>query len=180
MGEDKGLLLRDGTHWAQVANEKIARFTGKTVLSISSSQRSDYSIQIPSVPLVEDYASYGVGGPLLGILSVHSTFPTEDLLVLACDLISMDALVLQKLIDSYQNDNKSEAIVFKFEEAEPLCGIYSAAGLQRILVDFLHGNLKRHSMKHVLELLQTTYLSPDHNWRSYFANINSPSDLPNS
>jgi molybdopterin-guanine dinucleotide biosynthesis protein A len=75
-------------------------------------------------------------------------------------------------------DSKSEAVVFNNHgQLEPLCAIYSAKGLQRIMQQYLTNNLSRHSMHFVLNQLLTTMLEVPDTWQHYFVNINSKNDL---
>jgi molybdopterin-guanine dinucleotide biosynthesis protein A len=67
---------------------------------------------------------------------------------------------------------------FKIEnQVQPLCAIYTATGLVRIMNLYQQKKLGRNSMMHLLELLQTNYLVPDKSWSPYFKNANSKADL---
>jgi molybdopterin-guanine dinucleotide biosynthesis protein A len=178
MGDDKGLLLFKSETWAQLAYEKVCLFNLKTVLSINSDQFQDYSSIFLKKQLIPDNTGLNIAGPLLGVVSVHCRFPEEDLLVLACDLPKMKSVVLKELLSQYKKNDGYEAIAFKFgKQTEPLCSIYAAKGLAKILA--LHNNksLIKYSMVHVLETLQTKYIVPQESWNSFFRNMNSFSDL---
>lgn len=94
-------------------------------------------------------------GPLLGVLSAHLANQGKDLFLLACDLLLMERCVLGKLIEARVFDSSFEAYVFKKDEQqEPLCGIYTSAGLKKILLMLEQGKLTRYSMKFILSNLK--------------------------
>ncbi len=178
MGDDKGLLLFRNQTWAQTALQKISALHVKTVLSIDAGQFQDYRSTFSKEQLIPDHPHLTLAGPLLGILSVHSHFPGEDLLVLACDLPNMRSLVLEELLNEHKKNEGYEAIVYRFEEQiEPLCSVYTAKGLGKILASHNMKSLIKQSMMHVLETLQTKYIVPPVSWKPYFNNMNSPTDL---
>jgi molybdenum cofactor guanylyltransferase len=178
MGDDKGLMLSGEKTWAQLGKEKLSEINIQTVLSVNQNQFNDYQSIFSDQELITDNPGLNIGGPLLGLLSVHSHFPNEDLLLLACDLPKMNAIVLKELMIHYIQKQNEEAIVFKMaEQTEPLCGIYTKQGLAKIIALHSANNLAKHSMKFVLERLNTLYLTPKENWWNYFKNYNSPEDL---
>jgi molybdopterin-guanine dinucleotide biosynthesis protein A len=178
MGEDKGLLLFKNQTWAQVAHKKVSAIHLQTVLSIDSSQFQNYSSVFLTEQLVPDQPGLNMAGPLLGIVSVHRRFPGEDLLVLACDLPNMQSVVLEELLRQYRMNDVYEAIAFRFgEQIEPLCSIYAAKGLAKILLSHEKKTLMKQSMMHVLDTLETRYIVPQERWGPFFKNMNSVSDL---
>jgi molybdopterin-guanine dinucleotide biosynthesis protein A len=180
MGIDKGMLQKDATPWAQLAFNKLATLSIPVVLSVNQQQQTIYSNFFDSSSLIIDDNNLSIGGPLHGILSVHKTFPSEDLFVVACDMIAMQTFVLQDIYKNAVagNNNEYDAFVFKNEQGiEPLCGIYTSRGLQHIYNMYQHQQLKKHSMIHVLESLHTKYLSLPDDWEKYFSNCNSPEDV---
>jgi molybdenum cofactor guanylyltransferase len=178
MGDDKGLMPSEKKTWAQVAKEKLSELNIKTVVSINQDQFSDYHSIFSEQELVVDNPELNIGGPLLGVLSVHNRFPNEDLLLLACDLQKMNTIVLKELMSHYHQKENEEAIVFKIaEQIEPLCGIYTKHGLSKVIALLNTNNLAKHSMKSVLDRLNTLYLTPKRSWGGYFKNYNSLEDL---
>ena len=118
-----------------------------------------------------------MGGPLKGILSVHLQYPAEDLLVVACDMPALQPEVLQHLIKA-RSESASDAFVFRNgDAAEPLCAIYTSKGLAEIGWQYMQGVLRRFSLKHVLEGLDTAYLPLPPGWEKNFYNCNTPADL---
>jgi molybdopterin-guanine dinucleotide biosynthesis protein A len=177
MGVDKGLLMSGTKTWAQIAKEKLVSLDISVVLSINEKQVEKYQSIFRSDELVIDAADLDVAGPLLGILSVHNSFPDEDLVIMACDMLCMETLVLKELLRNEEN-NKYEAIVFVNNNmVEPLCAIYSARGLAKILLLHKSNGLTRHSLKYVLEKLNTKLIDIDERWSSYFTNFNGVDDL---
>ncbi len=177
MGNDKGLLLSNEKTWAQSAQEKLALLPLPTVVSINPKQESEYKSIFSAEQLVTD-DQLSLAGPLLGVLSVHKRFATEDLMILACDLPLINQEVLETLREAYKNNGDYEAYVYKFNnQTEPLCGIYTHKGLAKILAAYTSQNIERYSMVYNLGRLQTLYIPAQETWKPYFKNFNSPTDL---
>jgi molybdenum cofactor guanylyltransferase len=178
MGDDKGLLLSDNTTWAQIAKNKAEALGLHVLLSVNSQQVETYSKIFHDTTLVVDDETLEVAGPLAGLLSVHVRFPSEDILVLACDMLNMQPLVLEELLSQSGINDQAEAVAFlNHGQVEPLCAVYSARGLAKILSLYKKNVLKKHSLKSVLEILTTHIIPVRENQGSYFKNFNSPDDL---
>ena len=179
MREDKGLLLFLHKTWAQLAEEKLLALDLTPVFSINPSQHTTYGANFKSAQLISDSPELeGTAGPLLGVLSVHLSFPSENLLVLACDMLKMEVIVLLELLHQFKENPTIEAICFKCEnQIEPLCGIYSASGLAKLFDMHKRKTLGKNSMMHVLEILDVRYIVVENNWGPYFKNLNSVADL---
>lgn len=133
MGSDKGLLPLEAQTWAQTAVNKFILLQLPVRISVNAAQQAAYAQVFDSTFLVTDNNTIRVKGPLLGLLSVHLQYPDEDLFVLACDMPLMDPSLLKELYQAF-SPQKADAFVFINAGApEPLCGIYTAAGLQTIL-----------------------------------------------
>ncbi|GAA4730652.1 molybdenum cofactor guanylyltransferase [Flavisolibacter ginsenosidimutans] len=177
MGSDKGLLKEENSTWAEVAAQKLAALQLSVVISVNRQQVQAYAQIFPNEQLLVDNEIFDAKAPLFGLLSVHLQLPTEDLLVLACDLKNITAALLQDLYDVYQKE-KGEACVYQtVEKRQPLCGIYSAKGLRKIYDSFREGNLKRFSMMHMLDILNTNYIPVKEKDLSAFNNYNTPEEL---
>lgn len=177
MGQDKGLLQHQSATWAQVAAEKLQQLHLPIVLSVNQQQLQTYQQLFQNLMLVADDATLTIGGPLKGLLSVHIQYPQEDLLILACDMRDMHQDVLKHLVATASGTD-AEAVVFCDGDAvEPLCGFYSAGGLQKVYNQYRHGLLKKFSMQAVLQLLQAIYLPIPQAWQASFKNFNAPTDL---
>ena len=179
MGTDKGMLQQEESSWAQLAFNKLSSLNIPVVLSVNQQQQNSYRDIFDQSLLIEDDNKLNIGGPLRGILSVHNIVPSDDLFVLACDMLAMQTLVVEYLYKkAIANNNENEALVFKNEQTvEPLCGVYLSKGLKYIYTLYQQQRLKKHSMMYVLESLNTKYLSLSDNREKYFSNYNSPEDL---
>ncbi|MBD0288953.1 MAG: molybdenum cofactor guanylyltransferase [Flavisolibacter sp.] len=177
MGTDKGMLKHHSIIWAQLAADKLASLQLPIILSTNQQQYSLYQSLLKDMQLVEDNSELAIAGPLKGILSVHLHIPREDLLILACDMPSMQIEVLRHLLTTCNNRNE-EAFVFQNKvKVEPLCGIYTARGLNKILQLYQKGELKRYSMLHAISCLRTYFLPVPPQWENCFMNFNTPEDL---
>src|SRR4051812_42959899 len=112
MGFDKGLIECGSLTWVELAMGKLAEVNLPTVLSLNDSQYKQYINKFAKISIITDDHSIEVNGPLKGILSVHLQMPSDDLLVLACDMPSMDKEVLKYLINESSNGD-GEAFVFE-------------------------------------------------------------------
>jgi molybdopterin-guanine dinucleotide biosynthesis protein A len=177
MGTDKGLLQDGNRTWAELAADKLASLNLPVVVSLNENQSPSYSCLFTKEVLVVDNTVLIVNGPLLGLLSVHSIFPEEDLLVLACDIKDMKATLLQNLLDQSAKDPHEATVYANETRRQPLCGIYTAKGLKKIYAMVKGGELKRFSMMHVLELLDTKNISISYEDLAAFNNYNSAEQL---
>ncbi|TKC09928.1 molybdenum cofactor guanylyltransferase [Pedobacter polaris] len=178
MGADKGTMLVNNQTWASLAERKLKSLNIPVKFSVNTGQEAIYSNLFQKENLIPDNQTLHIGGPLKGILSVHLSAPAEDLFVLACDLIKMDISLINKLIHEQKQHPDFDAYVFLNNEFyEPLCGIYTAKGLAKIVKFYKEGNLKKHSMHATLDLLNTDKLILPAAERSCFKNFNSPTEL---
>lgn len=179
MGSDKALLSHADNTWAEIAFAKMQQLQMPVYVSVNQKQSDFFSNLFSSNNIVVDSANLDIGGPLLGLLSVHQIYPTEDILLLACDMPNMTIEVLAHLKSAGKN-KRFEAIVFNNNnQLEPLCAIYSAKGLQKIMTLLQNNNLSKHSLHFALEHLQTLKIDLPDTWQAYFVNCNSKSDLNN-
>ncbi|MFT3822957.1 MAG: molybdenum cofactor guanylyltransferase [Chitinophagaceae bacterium] len=179
MGTDKGLLQSSAGTWAQVAANKIASLNIPVVFSVNPEQYPAYLAAFTVQQLVKDDATLDVHGPLRGLLSVHLQYPSEDLLVLACDMPLMNETILQSLMDACSGFAADAYVYSNNNEPEPLCGIYTAKGLAAVLQLYHTHQLPRYSMKYVLGQLTTHCLSLQPAQQLYFSNFNTETDLNN-
>jgi molybdopterin-guanine dinucleotide biosynthesis protein A len=178
MGSDKGLLSVSGITWAETAYSKLASVIASVIISVNEQQLPVYRSHFADRTLIVDNPQLFVGGPLRGLLSAHLLLPQEDIFVFACDLLFMENIVFRNLLDKQQQSPANEAYVFmNNQQAEPLCGMYTAKGLAKIFTAYHDGSLGKQSMKHVLEMLNTCYLPLPSAWQDYFKNINTRYDL---
>jgi molybdopterin-guanine dinucleotide biosynthesis protein A len=173
MGRDKGLIAAQTTNWAGLALEKMSSLNIPVVLSVNNRQKTSYQAIFSSEILIPDNPGLPLKGPLAGILSIHLQYPTEDLFVLACDLPYMEPALLNDLYIT-QNGRSQVYLYENDSEPEPLCGIYTADGLNTILLLLQSGGLAKHSMKYALEQLLVDLRPIPENKKDAFTNVNSP------
>ena len=178
MGSDKGLLKLEANTWAQTAIDKMADLKISVKISVNSKQYPDYAAVFPESNLIIDDISLQLRGPLLGVLSSHIKFPHEDLFILACDMPLMEPSLLHKLYTQYQQEPSFDAYIFTNEgEPEPLCGIYKAKGLSFILDMLVSDQLIKHSMKFMLDHLDTMTIPATDEQKKFFRNFNAHAEL---
>jgi molybdopterin-guanine dinucleotide biosynthesis protein A len=178
MGADKGLLKSEIGTWAQIGVDKLKTLGIAVKISVNTNQSSDYINLFATNDLIPDNESLKVKGPICGVLSAHLQYPSEDILVLACDMLLMETEILKRLNGQYQTHPKSAAIDFTLDgEPEPLCGIYTAKGLTRIYHSHKTNQLTKHSMKYVLECILTSFIHLSDDKKKYFTNFNTQAEL---
>ncbi len=181
MGKDKGLLIGSKKiTWAQQAFSLLSKLDLEVAFSINTHQSPTYKRVFFSHTLIPDKKGLTVKGPLTGILSAHSTFPKEDLVVLACDMIEMKLEVLVHMYNQYQVHPEFDAYVYKDKTMqEPLCAIYTARGLKKI--NDMHKNnlLEKFSMMYALDQINVLYIPIIPENKKAFLNMNTVSDLQN-
>ncbi len=178
MGSDKGLINTATNTWAQNTANLFLPLALPVVISVNDIQQDAYAKALPDAKLILDDPAFSVRGPLLGVLSVHGQYPKEDLFVLACDMPLMETFLLKELLHAYLQNTGSDAFVFSTKaEPEPLCGIYTSSALAGFLQLYREGRLLKHSMKYLLEQLNTFLIPvPAHN-EKYFTNVNAHATL---
>jgi molybdenum cofactor guanylyltransferase len=177
MGSDKGLLKMAGSTWAAHAVATLEKTGLPVFLSVNAQQYAVYAGIFTADRLITDDAGIDVRGPLIGLLSAHLHFPKQDLLVLACDMPLVEFALLQQLMNQ-QLRHPANASVFSYNGVlQPLCGIYSAAGLAAILQWQQSGQLVKHSLKYVLEKMQAAFIPLLPSQQQQFSNFNTPADL---
>ncbi|MDB5258235.1 MAG: molybdenum cofactor guanylyltransferase [Chitinophagaceae bacterium] len=177
MGTDKGLIRSGDSTWVKHAVDQLEQQGIPVVVSINQTQEIAYGNLLEQEFLVID--TIDVHGPLRGLLSVHSKYPSHDLMVMACDLPDVTKDTLTSLKSIYEDKSgEHDFIVFSNRgELEPLVGVYTSEGLSKVFKLFVAGALEKHSMKYVLENGNTfaTELNPEQ--IKEFRNYNYKEDL---
>jgi molybdenum cofactor guanylyltransferase len=169
MGTDKGLLQLNGKTWVECIADKLRGQGIPVVISINEKQLSPYKEIFEEKDLIVDQLP--MHGPLNGLLTVHQKFPEKDILLMACDLIDMDAAILQELTIIYENN---EAEYFAYEENnffQPLCAIYTSKALKSLQERLVNGSLANYSFQYILNSSNTFRLHTSTS--KAFANYNS-------
>jgi len=178
MGTDKGLLKLHANTWAQTAVDKLTDLQIPVVISVNKNQQEDYASIFSAEQLITDNDQLQLKGPLAGLLSVHVQHPAEDFLLLACDMPLMETELLKELINNYQQHTMSDAFVYTNDgEPEPLCGIYKASALANILHLYHTDQLPKHSMKYMLEQINTFFIPVTDDKKKCFRNFNAHAEL---
>jgi len=178
MGSDKGLLKLEAKTWAQTALDKMAELNFLTSISVNEKQHNDYAAVFNSTELIIDDPALSIHGPLSGVLSVHLQHPAEDLMILACDMPLMEVELLKELLTHYREHTSNDAFVYTNDgEPEPLCGIYKARGLAHILHLYQSQELPKHSMKFMLEHIDTRFIALPDEKKKCFRNFNAHAEL---
>ncbi|MES2649157.1 MAG: molybdenum cofactor guanylyltransferase [Bacteroidota bacterium] len=178
MGTDKGMLVAENKSWVQTAFDKLSQFVPRVVISVNAIQRPLYASQFEDDLVIADDDSVAVNGPLHGLLSVHLRYPEEDLLLLACDMVSMEKIVLSALVENFYNQPGHDCYVFKNDNGyQPMAGIYTAGLLAKLLQQVQAGILHKFSMKHVLDNADTFVSNLPVNWNTFFVNYNYKEDI---
>ncbi len=178
MGSDKGLLVHEAKTWAQTAFDKLSALNIPIKFSVNEKQLQDYAKVFAADLLIEDIAALDIHGPLLGVLSAHLHNPDDDLFLLACDLPLMETNLLKELFTLHQQNKKCEVYIFtNNNEQEPLCGIYTTNGLQKIVALQKENKSTRHSMKFILNKLNVCEIAVDDSQKVCFRNFNAHADI---
>ncbi len=179
MGSDKALLQLGNKTWVDIAVVKLLQLQMPVCVSVNSRQFDIVNQQLLHVDILQDNVCFKIGGPLLGLLSVHYVYPTKDILLLACDMPNITFEILQYLKVTHSNTGKDATVFINNEQLEPLCAIYSATALRLIMAKYLQQGLVKHSMHYILQQLQVTTIEVPTHWQANFINCNTVSDLAN-
>jgi molybdenum cofactor guanylyltransferase len=178
MGSDKGLLVHEAKTWAQTAYDKLSVLNIPIKFSVNDMQQGEYAKVFTVEKLIADDTSLAIKGPLLGVLSAHLQNPNDDLFLLACDLPLMEPNLIKELFALHQQSNKYEAYIFTSnKEPEPLCGIYTAKALKKIMALQKENKLLKHSMKFILSKLIVCEIALHDSQKVFFRNFNAHADI---
>jgi len=177
MGQDKGMLMLGKDTWAEIAYSKLKFFSIPVYVSINKSQRFDYQKWFDESTLIED--EFHAEGPLRGILSAHRLFPEKDLMILSCDMPFMNLSVLYPLFNNYVFfKNKFEFFSYSIHHRfEPLCSIYTSAGLNKINLEYSVDKLAGYSLQSILKTSRTKEFPVQKEYEQCFTNFNYPAHL---
>jgi molybdopterin-guanine dinucleotide biosynthesis protein A len=178
MGNDKGMLSLQSATWAEQISAIITTVCHNCFVSVNEEQLLSYQKIFSAQNIITDNNSLQVKGPLKGILSAHLQHDSEDLLVVACDLIDMQSEVLNFLITQHKIKVDADISVYKNAgQVEPLCGIYSSNALHTLIGLVKEQKLAKYSMMYALEQVHTNYVLLPDQWKASFTNYNTPDDL---
>jgi molybdopterin-guanine dinucleotide biosynthesis protein A len=172
MGTDKGLMPVQLTIRAKFMAEKLSFVKCPVIFSINKKQFNSYSHQILSPDLVIDDNT--INGPARGLLSVHNRFPHCNLLLIACDMLTLDRHTIEGLIQAFERENSYDFYVYQDQDfAQPFCGIYTAKGLAAGKLQQFSQQVSNTSMQYLLNSGFTKRLTIEN--KNAFLNFNDKS-----
>jgi molybdenum cofactor guanylyltransferase len=177
MGSDKGLQLLNNKTWTQKAIDTLNNLRIPIVISVNKNQYQNYSSVFPVNTLITDDPSLQLHGPLCGLLSIHLKYPEEDLLILACDMPLIDTELIKELLTKYSTETADAFIYTTDGEPEPMPGIFRSKGLAYVQQLYSTNQLRRHSMKYMLEHIPTSLSSLPIDKKDCFRNFNTHAEL---
>ncbi len=159
MGTDKGLILLGNKPWVTLIVEKLESLKLRVLVSINSSQKEKYLKFFAEIQLIIDDAE--VKGPVRGLLSAHKKFPKQNILLMACDLLDIQRNALENVISIFTNEPGFDFYCSHHDGFyEPFCGIYTSAGLKKVLDQAQSGDLHNYSFQHMLSNGNTKKIVP--------------------
>ncbi len=175
MGADKGSRQEGDSRWATIMSDKLSFLHIPLAFSVNECQLEIYGSFIRPDRLIADNNS--LKGPLRGLLSVHHRFPAYDLLLLACDMLTLDRPTIEKLIAVYREESGYDFFVYQdLKYAQPFCGIYTSGGLTKSTKKIFGQGAKDFSLQSLLNEGLTRRLPIER--MKAFANFNSPDSSP--
>ena len=169
MGSDKGLMPVQNTIQAKFMADKISFLQVPVVFSINKYQLKSYSGYIAFEDLIVDENE--LRGPVRGLLSVHTKFPSGDILLIACDMAELDADTIKNLLLAYSKEDIYDFYVYQDEMyAQPFCGIYTAKGMDKLAGRILSQSLTNISLQNVLNNGVTKRIAINN--KNAFTNLN--------
>jgi molybdenum cofactor guanylyltransferase len=175
MGRDKGLMEINGETWVQHIANTVRSLQLPVVISINEKQQEAYGKLFGQEDLVID--SIPLPSALRGLFSVYKEYPDKDLLLLACDMVEMNATTIQHLLDEYENaEDAYEYIAYHQNDIiEPFCTIYTTKGLKKVYDQIAHHTLDKFSFQNIFLHGKTLQLEKPQ--QHPFKNFNSKEDL---
>ncbi len=168
-GTDKGLVPIENQVWATFMADKLSFLNIPVIFSVNPQQVNKYSEHIsPSDLMIDDNL---IKGPARGLLTAHGSYPELDILLLACDMLDLDAHTIMQLLRIYKAEKAYDFYVYQDENyAQPFCGIYRSAGVRKLQANILENGLISVSMQYVLNQGNTKRITIKSN--AAFANYN--------
>jgi len=172
MGEDKALLVRDGTSQLEHIAALLQALTDKVFVSTRAEQQ-DERVRRRFEQIVDQFDDIG---PIAGILSATQEYPHVDWLVVACDLPNVDDETIRFLLANRSVEQPFTAYRSSHDDLpEPLCAVYRA-GADEIIRKFVDEGLV--CPRKILMRSDTCLLSQPN--PASLDNVNTPGDLEHS
>ena len=172
MGEDKALLVRDGTSQLEHIATLLQARTDKVFVSTRAVQQ-DERVRRRFEQIVDQFDDIG---PIAGILSAMQEYPHVNWLVVACDLPNVDDETIRFLLANRSVEQPFTAYRSSHDDLpEPLCAVYRA-GADAIIRKFVDEGLV--CPRKILMRSDTCLLSQPN--PASLDNVNTPGDLEHS
>ncbi|MEE8426710.1 MAG: molybdenum cofactor guanylyltransferase [Woeseiaceae bacterium] len=172
MGEDKALLVRDGTSQLEHIAALLQAVTDKVFVSTRAEQQ-DERVRRRFEQIVDQFDDIG---PIAGILSAMQEYPHVDWLVVACDLPNVDDETIRFLLANRSVEQPFTAYRSSHDDLpEPLCAVYRT-GADAIIRKFVDEGLV--CPRKILMRSDTCLLSQPN--PASLDNVNTPGDLEHS
>jgi molybdopterin-guanine dinucleotide biosynthesis protein A len=172
MGHDKAAMLVDGRRLVDAALVALRPLGGRIVVARGSQPSLGVPDEIPDAP--------GLAGPIAGVVGGASFVTTEAVAIVAVDMPTINAAVLQRLAAFMSDRGRAAAMPVVEGVAQPMHSVVSSAALPAL------GALARggeSSLRRVLARLDALLVGPD-GWGdldpegSFAVDWDRPSDLP--
>ena len=166
MGTDKGFIMLNGKPFIEHIIEAMKPLVNHIIIV---SNNLDYDVfNLKRVgDIIED------AGPLAGLYSGLYHSETENNLVLSCDVPLINSVVLNKLIDSF-DDNKEVVQLQSQGKMLPLIAMYKKHCMHQCL-ELLQKGERR--LITAVEQMNTKTIELDSELEQYIGNINTTSQL---
>lgn len=164
MGTDKSLLMLNGKPMIRYSIDALRPLCQEIIIVSNGDHLEDLGYTVVADSIKD-------AGPVAGIHTglLHSAY--EKCIVLSCDLPNIDSILLQQLLNVYQDE--TTLIARCAEHIHPLVGIYHRSTVD-VLEQFLEKG-QRKLLDCLVELNACVHKFPD-TMHQQFANINTPND----
>jgi molybdopterin-guanine dinucleotide biosynthesis protein A len=167
MGTDKAEVLVGGIPMARLVADALAAGGCHQVIAVGGAARSH------GLPVVDDLApGEGPLGAVLSVLeSVAAAAGAGPVLVVSCDLPTLDASTVSTLLDRAARGD-ADLVVATTDRVQSLVAVWSVGALGVVRREFAAGE---RSIRRVVPLLDVALVPVD---PDAVRNVNTPADLP--
>lgn len=164
MGTDKPLLQLKGKPMIQYSIDALKPLCEEITIVSNGDHLADFGYPVVADRFLE-------AGPVAGIHAGLSHSSNEKCIVLGCDLPNISSLLLQQLLDVYQEG--TTLVARCAGQMHPLVGIYQKSTL--VLLEQFLNNDSRKLRDCLVELNACVHKFPE-SMQDHFANINTPNE----
>lgn len=172
MGQDKAALVVDGRRLVDGAVAALQPLGGRIVVARGSQPSLGLCDEVPDAP--------GLMGPVAGVVGAVPLVTTQAIAIVAVDMPTISAAVLQRLADVLVNADRSAAMPLVDGVAQPMHAVVSAAALPALVALARDGE---RSLRRILARLDAVLVGPD-GWAdldaqaTFVMDWDRPADLP--